>query len=456
MSETVASAHRFPKDFIFGTATASYQIEGAVNEDGRKPSIWDTFSAEPGRVVNGDTGAIACDHYHRWEDDLDLLVRYGVDAYRFSIAWPRVIPDGRGAVNQKGLDWYDRLVDGLVERDIKVYPTLYHWDLPQVLQDAGGWANRDTAHAFADYAQAVVARIGDRVDALATFNEPFCACYLGYLMGVHAPGIKDLDIAMRTVHVTNLAHGLGVQATRAARSDLPLGTVINAQSIAPATDSDADVAAAEREFQMFNGVFFTPVFDGRYDDELMNEIGDKLCVEEGDLAIINQPLDWWGLNYYSPSCVADGHSVTSTFPHTQSRQATDSDARTDIGWEIDASAFTRLLVQLNDRYTLPPCYITENGSCYNMELNENGVVDDQPRIDYLIDHLGAVADAIDSGVDVRGYFAWSLMDNYEWAEGYTMRFGLTHVDYTTQVRTIKNSGHWYKDMVSQHRELRKA
>lgn len=454
LTAAAALASRFASRFQFGLATASYQIEGAIDVDGRKPSIWDTFSNQPGRVVNGDTGAVACDHYHRWESDLDLLLEFGVDAYRFSIAWPRVIPDGRGAVNAKGLDWYDRLVDGLVARGIKVFPTLYHWDLPDVLQQRGGWTERDTAEAFADYAHAVVSRLGDRVDAIATFNEPFCFCYLGYLMGVHAPGQRNLPAAMRAVHTSNLAHGLGVQAIRAARPEVPVGTVINAVAISPESASVADVEAAERHFQMFNGAFMTPLFEGRYDDQLLSELGQHMGIEAGDLETIAQPLDWWGLNYYTPTKVADHRTAASEFPHTRQCTATDSPQRTDIGWEIEAAALTRLLCQLNERYRLPPCYITENGACYNDEPDQHGVVDDTARTRYLEDHLSAVADAFDAGVDVQGYFAWSMMDNFEWAEGYTMRFGLTHVDYTTQVRTIKNSGHWYRGLIDAHRQTR--
>lgn len=451
MTNPAALAERFPADFIFGTATASYQIEGAIHEDGRKPSIWDTFSAEPGRVRNGDSGEVACDHYHRRDSDLDLLSHYAVQAYRFSIAWPRVIPDGRGPVNQKGLDWYDALIDGLLARDIKVFATLYHWDLPQALQDKGGWTNRDTAHAFADYTQTVVSRLGDRIDALATFNEPYCSCYLGHLKGIHAPGTRDLETAMRSVHVTNLAHGLSVQAARAARTEVPIGTVINAMAIAPETECDDDKAAAEREFQMYNGVFFTPLFDGRYDNLLLQELGALLDIRDGDLDHIQQPLDWWGLNYYSPACVADARSTNSVFPHTESRDATTSTARTDIGWEIDASAIERLLSQLYERYSLPPCYITENGACYNMGPDEGGLIDDQPRLNYLHDHISAIANARGDGIDIRGYFAWSLMDNFEWTEGYTMRFGLTYVDYNTQERTVKKSGNWYRELLASPR-----
>jgi len=399
-------------------------------------------------VHPGDSGARACEHYYRWESDLDLMQSLGVDAYRFSISWPRIIPDGLGAVNDRGLDYYDRLIDGLLARGIKVFPTLYHWDLPGALHERGGWTNRETVEAFAIYTEAVVKRLGDRMDALATFNEPFCSCYLGYLLGIHAPGVKDIKAAMRAVHHTNLAHGLGVQAALATRHELPMGCVLNAMAVLPGTDSPADVLAAERQFQFDNGAFFSPLFKGEYDAPLLAELGDYLPIESGDMANIQQPLDFWGLNYYCPVAVVDARKDASVFPHTRMVAATSSEDRTDIGWEIDANALTNLLVQLNDCYELPPCYITENGACYNMELDSNGVIPDEPRRRYLEDHIAGVAAAIDKGIDVRGYFAWSLLDNFEWAEGYSMRFGLVHVDYETQVRTIKQSGHWYADLMA--------
>ncbi len=454
MSTAANLANRFPVDFQFGVATSSYQIEGSVDEDGRKPCIWDAFSQMPGRVYNGDSGKVACDHYHRWEPDLDLIASLNVSAYRFSVAWPRVIPDGRGTINEKGLDFYDRLIDGLVARNIKVFPTLYHWDLPLAVQDSGGWTDRNTAEAFASYAAVVVARLGDRIDALATFNEPWCSTYLGHLHGKHAPGEKRLDAALAAVHVTNLAHGLGVQAARAERSDLPMGIVLNAVSIYPGSDSEQDQAAAERAFQFNNGVFFGPVFDGAYDAEFTDVLGDHLKVQPGDMETINQPLDWWGFNYYHPETVVDDSSDDAVFPAAKTINSTNVSTRTDIGWEIKSEGMSHLLHTVYDRYdNLPPCYITENGACYNVEPDNSGVVDDQRRLEYLEDHLTVLADTIDSGIPMKGYFAWSLLDNFEWAEGYKMRFGLVHVDYTTQKRTVKNSGHWYTTLVGTHREL---
>lgn len=447
-------AKRFPADFQFGVATAAYQIEGAVREGGRKPSIWDAFSHMPGRVRDGDTGDLACDHYNRWEGDLDLIASLGVDAYRFSIAWPRIIPDGRGKVNEEGLDFYDRLIDGLVERNIKVFATLYHWDLPLALAGRGGWTDRDTAHAFAEYAHAIVKRLGDRMDALATFNEPWCSVYMGHLLGHHAPGEANIDAAMAAAHVTNLAHGMGVQAIRAARPDLAVGTVLNAVSIYPASESPEDLAAAERHFQFNNGVFFGPIFEGAYDGDFMGAMGDKLRIQPGDMETINQPLDWWGFNYYLPVTVVPDTSLDAQFPATREIPTTDGTHLTDIGWEVQAEGMSHLLRQVYSRYpNLPPCYITENGACYNTGPDAEGKVKDDKRTEYLSDHLTDLANATDEGIPVKGYFAWSLMDNFEWAEGYAMRFGIVHVDYETQVRTIKDSGHWYSDLCKNHRQL---
>lgn len=463
-------AARFPRDFTWGVATASYQIEGATRTDGRGPSIWDAFSNMPGRVFEGHNGDVACDHYNRWESDLDLIASMGVDAYRFSIAWPRILPLGRGEVNEKGLDFYDRLIDGMVARNLKVFPTLYHWDLPLALAGYGGWTDRDTADAFAEYTSHVVRRLGDRIDALATFNEPWCSTYLSHWIGKHAPGERSIDAALAAVHVTNLAHGLSVQAARAERSDLQMGIVLNAQSIFAASDTEEDRAAAERAFQFHNGVFFGPIFNGAYDAEFQAALGDKLRVRDGDMEIIKQPLDWWGFNYYFPAMVkhdpdhrADltgvgamgsfdtGADAASRFLALKAVPSSGSDARTDIGWEMRADGISHLLTQVYDRYdNLPEVFITENGACYNMGPDADGHVDDQPRLDYIADHLDALAGSIAEGIPVRGYFAWSLMDNFEWAEGYKMRFGLVHVDYDTQVRTIKASGRWYADIARAH------
>ncbi|GEO85440.1 MULTISPECIES: GH1 family beta-glucosidase [Alphaproteobacteria] len=441
-------ASRFPGDFTFGVATAAFQIEGASKADGRKPSIWDAFANMPGHVYGRQNGDVACDHYHRWEADLDLIKDMGESAYRFSIAWPRVIPEGTGRINETGLDFYDRLIDGLKDRGIKAFATLYHWDLPLALMGDGGWTARSTAYAFQRYAKIVMARLGDRLDAVATFNEPWCSVWLSHLYGVHAPGERNMDAALHALHYTNLAHGLGIDAIRQVAPQVPAGLVLNAHEVIPGSDSAADKVAAERAFQFHNGVFFDPVFKGEYPADFLSALGDRLpTIEAGDMEVIGQKLDWWGLNYYTPMRVADDPTPGAEFPATIGAPPV-SKVKTDIGWEVYAPALKSLVEGLYDRYELPVCYITENGACYNMEV-ENGEVDDQPRLDYYAEHLSVVADLIKDGIPMRGYFAWSLMDNFEWAEGYRMRFGLVHVDYGTQVRTVKKSGKWYGELAAQ-------
>ena len=437
---------RFSPNFVFGVATAAYQIEGAVTTDGRGASIWDTFSHTPGKVKNGDTGDNACDHYHRWASDLDLVQSLGVDAYRFSIAWPRLYPSGKGALNPKGLAFYDRLIDGCLERGIRAFPTLYHWDLPQALADKGGWTDRGTAEAFAEYSATVMDHYGDRIDAVTTFNEPWCSSILSHLHGVHAPGKKNLDTTLAVVHGQHLAHGLSVQAMRASRDTVPLGIVLNAQSVYPATDKDEDQAAAQRHETFNNALFFDPLFNAQYPQAVVDALGDRLPTGwQDDMSTIHQSLDYWGLNYYCPHYVTDADLSANTYPASRPFERP-SVPRTDIGWEIDASTMTDLLLKLSDQYTLPPCYITENGAAYNHDIIR-GRIADAPRIEYMQQHLAAVVEAINRGVDIKGYFAWSLMDNFEWAEGYDMRFGLVHVDYTTQTRTLKDSALWYQALM---------
>ncbi|MBP1849004.1 GH1 family beta-glucosidase [Rhizobium halophytocola] len=442
-------ADRFPGDFTFGVATASFQIEGAAREDGRKPSIWDAFCNMPGRVFEGHNGDVACDHYHRLDDDLDLIKAMGVSAYRFSIAWPRIIPDGTGRINEPGLDFYDRLVDGLKARGIKAFATLYHWDLPLTLMGDGGWAARSTAHAFQRYTRTVMERLGDRLDAVATFNEPWCSVWLSHLYGVHAPGERSMDAALAAMHYTNLAHGLSVEAIRDVAPQVPVGIVLNAHETLAGSDSAADQAAAERAHQFHNGAFFDPIFKGAYPAEFLSALGDRMPkVEDGDLKVISQKLDWWGLNYYTPMRVADDPAEGAEFPAAVDAPPV-ADVKTDIGWEVYALALKSLVERLYARYELPDCYITENGACYNMGPGADGEIDDQPRLDYYAEHLGMVADLISEGIPMRGYFAWSLMDNFEWAEGYRMRFGLVYVDYETQERTMKKSGKWYGALASE-------
>ncbi|MFD1746867.1 GH1 family beta-glucosidase [Rhizobium helianthi] len=444
MIEPKTLAQRFPGDFLFGVATAAFQIEGATKADGRKASIWDAFSNMPGRVFGRHNGDIACDHYNRLDEDLDLIADMGVSGYRFSIAWPRVIPDGVGSVNERGLDFYDRLVDGCKARGIKTFATLYHWDLPLALMGEGGWTARSTAYAFQHYAEVVMKRLGDRLDAVATFNEPWCSVWLSHLYGVHAPGERNMEAALHAMHFTNLAHGLAVQAIRSISPEVPVGLVLNAHCVLPGSESEEDRAAAERAFQFHNGAFFDPVFKGQYPEQFLEALGAQMPpVEEGDLSIISEKLDWWGLNYYTPMRVLDDPAATE-FPATRPAPFVNPE-KTDIGWEIFPSAMGDLVGDLYRRYDLPEMYITENGACYNMGVVD-GEVDDQPRLDYYSDHLSVAADLVAEGIPLRGYFAWSLMDNFEWAEGYRMRFGLVHVDYETQLRTIKKSGKWYRNL----------
>ncbi|MCJ8521380.1 beta-glucosidase [Pseudorhizobium tarimense] len=446
MTDPKTLASRFPGDFTFGVATASFQIEGATKEGGRKPSIWDAFSNMPGRVFGRHNGDVACDHYHRLEQDLDLIKEMGVSSYRFSIAWPRIIPEGVGWVNEKGLDFYDRLLDGCKARGIKTFATLYHWDLPLALLGDGGWTARSTAYAFQRYAKVVMARLGDRLDAVATFNEPWCSVWLGHLYGVHAPGERNMEAALHAMHYTNLAHGLGVEAIRDVSPNVPVGLVLNAHSVIAGSESTEDKAATERAFDFHNGSFFGPVFKGEYPASLLDALGDRMPeVEEGDLAAISQKLDWWGLNYYTPMRVLADASEEAEFPATKPAPFV-GETVTDIGWEIWSAAMKSLVMDLYDRYDLPEMYVTENGACYNMGVGADGEVDDQPRLDYYADHLSVCADLVSEGYPLRGYFAWSLMDNFEWAEGYRMRFGLVHVDYETQERTVKKSGKWYRDL----------
>ena len=452
--EREALHDRFPADFAFGTATAAYQIEGAVAEDGRAPSIWDAFSHTPGKVANGDTGDVACDHYHRWAQDLDLVAGLGLDAYRFSIAWPRVVPEGRGRVNGAGLDFYERLVDGCLERGLEPWPTLYHWDLPLALGERGGWTARATAEAFAEYAAVVAARLGDRVAAISTFNEPWCSALMGHLYGIFAPGERDLDRALAALHHQHLGHGLAVQALRAERESLPVGIVLNLQSVCPLENRDADREAAHRHRAFHNGSFLDPLFLGRYPAPVVEALGTRL--PDGwrdDLETIRQPLDWWGLNWYTPMRVRDAADASAPFPATDAVVPPDVPL-TDIGWEIAPGTLGELFAELREGYELPPCRVTENGACFNVGPDRDGRVDDEPRRDYLERHLHEVADAIEAGSDVRRYFVWSLLDNFEWAEGYAMRFGIVHVDYVTQKRTLKRSGEWYRELVAAHRERR--
>jgi len=446
--------------FFWGAATASYQIEGAVHEDGRQPSIWDTFSHTPGRVVNGDTGDVACDHYHRWSEDVELLADLGVNAYRFSLAWGRIV-DAAGRPNQAGIGFYSRLVDALLQHGIEPVVTLYHWDLPQVLDDAGGWLNRDTAYRFADYAAVAVAGLGDRVHNWTTLNEPWCSAFLGYGAGEHAPGHTKPGEALRVAHHLNLAHGLGVQAIRSECSNASVSVVCNLHAILPASDSPADVAAAERLRRVGNDIWTGPMLDGQYPAGLIDETSaysDWSYVQDGDLDIIHQPLDAFGVNFYSSSHVfADGRTLTQRIADAGPTcwVADDVDFKppsgplTAMGWNIDPAALTWLLEDFAKRWPGLPVFISENGAAFDDVATPDGV-HDQKRIEYIDAHIQAVEAAMAAGVPVTGYFVWSLLDNFEWACGYTRRFGLVRVDYPTQQRIPKDSYAWYQDTISRH------
>lgn len=428
--------HDFGPNFTFGVATASYQIEGASKEGGRGPSIWDTFSATPGNVRNGDTGAVADDHYNRWPADLDLIRDGGFDAYRFSIAWPRLIPEGTGAVNQQGIDFYDRLIDGMLERGIKPFMTLYHWDLPSALQDKGGWMNRDIAGWFADYAALCAQHYGDRVQAVATINEPWCVAFLSHYLGVHAPGYRDMRAAARAMHHVLLAHGTAVQALRA-NGAKNIGIVTNLQKCEPLSDSAADAEATELFDGIFNGWYLGGLYKGQYPARVVKMFEPYLPEGfERDMPVVSVPLDWAGINYYSRSLIAADPGSPTGF-----KQIDGTLEKTDIGWEIYPQGLTDLLVRVSNDYTKVPIYITENG------MAEVDGDDDPRRVRYYEDHLKAVLAARAAGADVRGYFAWSLMDNFEWAEGYSKRFGIVGVDYETQERKPRSSYRAFQGML---------
>ena len=443
MTSSTSPDHRF----LWGAATAAYQIEGAAGEDGRVPSIWDTFSRTPGRVLNGDTGDVAADHYHRWPEDVETMSALGLGAYRFSVAWPRVH-------DRRGLDFYSRLVDTLLDRGIAPVVTLYHWDLPQELEDAGGWPVRATAERFAEYAERVGKALGDRVHLWTTLNEPWCAAFLGYAAGVHAPGRTDPADALAAAHHLNLAHGLAAQVLPG-----PVSVTLNLHQFR------GDAEAVRRTDAVANRVFLGPMLAGAYPADLLEDteaITDWSFVRPGDEAVIQAPLAVLGVNYYTPTLVrdgsgdrprgtADGHADGTGSPWVG---CDDVDfvrlpgPYTAMGWSIDATGLTDVLLRLRDDHPGVPLMITENGAAFDDEVGEDGRVRDPRRVDYLRDHLAAVGRAMEAGADVRGYFVWSLLDNYEWSYGYSKRFGIVHVDYPTLRRTRKDSAHWYRDYIA--------
>ncbi|GAA2459274.1 GH1 family beta-glucosidase [Streptomyces lavendulocolor] len=445
----------FPARFRWGTATAAYQIEGAADEDGRTPSIWDTFSRTPGKVRNGDTGDIAADHYHRMAEDVALMKDLGVTDYRFSVAWPRVQPTGRGPAVQKGLDFYRRLTDELLSADIRPVLTLYHWDLPQELEDAGGWPHRETAERFAEYAGLVADALGDRVPTWTTLNEPWCAAFLGYASGVHAPGRTDAAASLRAAHHLNLAHGRAVQVLRAALpASAEVSLTLNLHAVRPLSDSAGDREAARRIDALGNRVFLDPVFHGRLPADLVEDtatLTDWSFVRDGDLEVTSAPVDSLGINYYSPTVVAAGTSETpSPWPGAERhvRFVPAPGPRTAMDWPVDPEGLYGLLTRLRDELPGTPLMVTENGAAYDDYADPSGEVHDPERVAYLDGHLAAVHRALADGVDVRGYFLWSLLDNFEWAYGYGKRFGIVHVDFASQRRTPKDSARWYADVIA--------
>jgi len=452
----------FPDGFVFGAATAAYQIEGGTHVDGRTDSIWDTFCRVPGAVLGGDDGSVADDHYRRYRDDVALMKRLNLDSYRFSVAWPRVRPDG-GDANQRGVDFYSRLVDELLAAGIKPWVTLYHWDLPQALEDRGGWADRDTAHRFTEYALSVHDALGDRVQAWTTLNEPWCSAFLGYAGGQHAPGRRDPVAALRAVHHLLLGHGQAVTELRRRDPDLTLGITLNLTHAEPADPRDeGDVDAARRIDGLHNRIFLEPILEGRYPADVLEDTAQldwyADVVEAGDLETIAAPLDVLGVNYYHGAAVSahphdDLVGAGQVYPDRPtgspfvcSEHVTFPSRHlpvTDMGWEVQPWGLRELLLRLDKDYPLPPVYITENGAAYADELSTGGTVEDLDRIAYVDSHLRAVREAMDAGVDVRGYFVWSLLDNFEWAFGYAKRFGIVYVDYATQERIPKASAEWY-------------
>lgn len=450
----------FPENFLWGTATAAYQVEGAVDEDGRGQSIWDTFSHTPGKVLHGDTGDIACDQYHRLEEDLDLMAELGIQAYRFSVAWPRIQPDGSGPPNQEGLDYYRRLVDGLRERSIEPALTLYHWDLPQALEDSGGWTVRETSERFAEYAGIVYESLSDSVRFWITLNEPWVSAWLGYGYGIHAPGHADTGKALSATHHLLLGHGLALENMRSAGgTDNQFGLTLNLSPVRPASDREANVEAARRVDGNANRLYLDPVFCGSYPEDMLEHYsaaGDFSFLQDGDLEIISKPIDFLGVNYYMRHTIVgekEGSELPKAmrFPDLGAETVLPSGVETTaMGWGIEPDGLTELLVRLKKEYTQLPIYITENGAAFDDYAGPEGEVNDEERVKFLEAHFRAAHRAIEQGVDLAGYFVWSLLDNFEWAEGYSKRFGIVHVDYPSQRRTPKMSAHWYADVIGRN------
>ena len=453
-AKTSSAGQAFPPGFIWGAATAAYQIEGGATEGGRTPSIWDVFSHTPGKVANGDTGDVAADHFHRYREDVGLMRNLGLASYRFSVSWSRVIPHGVGPVNPEGIDFYSRLVDELLGAGVSPTLTLYHWDLPAELDEAGGWTNRDTAYRFADYAAVVAEALGDRVPTWTTLNEPWCSAFLGYASGEHAPGHTDPAESLTAAHHLLLGHGLAVRRLRETLpSTAQVSITLNPGMVRPNTDSEPDRVAASKIDGLQTRLWTDPLFKGSYPADVQaftTQFTDWSFVQDGDLDIISSPVDLLGVNFYNPGLVGhtDGDDGGSPiFPGCDDVAMMDIPGEhTAMGWPVDETGFHELLVRLHTDYGIP-LVVTENGAAYDDVVSEDGSVHDEPRVSYLRRHLGEVHRAIADGVDLRGYFVWSLLDNFEWAWGYDKRFGVIRVDFDTQERTIKDSGHFYRDVV---------
>jgi beta-glucosidase len=467
LSVTDTDTISFPGGFVFGTSTSAYQVEGSVNAGGRGVSIWDTFSHTPGRTYNGDTADVACDHFRRLEEDLDLIAELGAGAFRFSVSWPRIQPTGKGPANQDGLDFYRRLVDGLRARGILPVLTLYHWDLPQPLEDAGGWPQRDTASRFAEYAGIVARALGDRVGMWATLNEPWCSAWLGYASGQHAPGGRDIGRAVAAAHHLLLAHGGALQVIRSVIPAADAGISLNLTPVRNASGHEDDVAAARRVDGNHNRLFLDPLFTGCYPADMLEHYQGRTpgfsVIRDGDMDMIRQPIDFLGINYYSPVAVADqsraadasaaGYCVPPAGDDPISsdlravRLSRPDLPRTDMGWEVDPAGLTELLTRVHREYPAIPIMLTENGAAYGDYVAPDGTVRDPGRVRYIDGHLRAMLRAREAGVDVRGYFVWGLLDNFEWAYGYSKRFGLVWVDYPSGTRIPKDSFRWYRELV---------
>ncbi len=441
----------FPPDFLWGAATSAYQIEGAVHEDGRAPSVWDYFAATPGATYQGQTGEMAADHYHRMAEDVALMAQLNLNAYRFSLSWPRILPQGTGTVNERGLDFYDRLVDQLLARNIRPIATLYHWDLPMTLQERGGWLSRDTAYAFADYAEAVAHRLGDRIDLWLTHNEPWCTAYLGYALGIHAPGLRDKQLAASVGHHVLLSHGLAVPRLRAHLSpQAQVGIAIDFYPVYAADNRPETLHAVKQADTFRNRWFLDPLFRGRYPDDLFTVMGVlPPAIQDGDFSVISTPIDFLGVNYYSRMLVRGRmDTAIASDDSYETVQHISGASYTEMGWEVFPAGLANILACIYQEYAPKALIITESGAAFEDSWDGHNGVHDQKRINYLQEHIQTVAGVVQRGVPVKGYIVWSLLDNFEWAEGYRKRFGLVYVDYPTQRRIIKDSGLWYASFVA--------